>query len=189
MRILTRGAVVLLPEGARTLITVCNAFRFPTPLCKLSSWIVIASSNLPPGRESPNETRKALLVVLEPTDVAKDSEVQKSKVSGANVLAHTVSYTTYIHTSCRGEPLHVFKLVAAGGVVGPLESGQVSWCNFAAPKPPYRYDTYLIKFSSPRRLPASNYYQVSACPLRIKLASYLAANFCSSSTNSPYRSG
>lgn len=101
-------------------------------------------------------TRKALLVVLEPTDVAKDSEVQKSKVSGANVLVQYL--VQYIHTyelSRRASPRLQTRrlsrlqldnlLAAAGGVVGPLESGQVSWCNFAAPKPPYRYDTYLIK--------------------------------------------
>ena len=107
----------------------------------------MASSNLPPGRKSPNEARKALLAVLEPTDVAKDSELQKFRVSGAHVL---VQYPVqYIHTyelSRRASPRLQTRrlsrlpldnlLAAAGGVVGPLESGQIYGVTFAAPKPP-----------------------------------------------------
>lgn len=122
---------------------------FPLPNSTLQ--IVVVNRDCfqksPPDRESPNEARKALLAVLEPIDVAKDSEVQKSGVPGAYVL---VQYPVqYIHTyelSRRASPRLQTRrfsrlqldnlLAAAGGVVGPLESGQISWCNFAAPKPP-----------------------------------------------------
>lgn len=111
MRILTRGCRTVARRGQDP---VCNAFRFPLPNSTLQ--IVVVNRDCfqksPPDRESPNETRKALLAVLEPIDVAKDSEVQKSGVPGAYVLVLYVQYPVqYIHTSCRGEPPHVFKLV------------------------------------------------------------------------------
>lgn len=86
------------------------ASRFPTPLCKLSSWIVIPSSNLPLVGSARTRLGRHCWPSLRRQTWRRIPKYRNLECL-ATMFLYSIPYSTYIHMSCRRELLHVFKFV------------------------------------------------------------------------------